>query len=126
MLTIILLLSMAVVILMALHEIHLFRRDRSVFKLRRLTLRMVTAALLIFLLASILIGVRFFGLNEPFGVERIWILFWGSISLLIGGLFFLVLADFRTPVSDTSERTASYWSDINRTIAEHQQKHPKE
>lgn len=125
MLTILLLLAMALVLLMALREIHIFRREKSVFKLRRLTLRMVTAALLLFLMLSILIGVRFFGLNEPFGVERIWILFWGSISLIIGGLLFLVLADFRTPISDVSERTASYWSDINRTIAEHQQK-PKE
>ena len=126
MLTIVLLLAMALVLLMALREIYHFRREKSVYLFRRLTLRMVTAAVLLFLMASILIGVRFFGLNEPYGVERIWIIFWGSISLLIGALFFLVLADFRTPLNDARKETVDYWSDIYRTITEYQRQHPKE
>ena len=124
--SLLLLVAMAIVLMMALREVYQFRRNRSIFRLRRLTLRMLMAALLLFLLASILIGVRIFGLNEPYGVERIWILFWGSITLIIGSIFLLVLADFRLVRHDVSEKTAGYWQEINRAIAEHQRQHPKE
>jgi hypothetical protein len=119
-------LAMFAVIMLALREVWQFRRKRDVYRLRRLTLRLATAGMLLFLLASILIGVRVFGLNEPDGVATLWIAFWGCIMLLTGGILCLVIADFQTIGDDALQNANQYWDDIAKTIAEHQQNLPKE
>lgn len=113
-------LGLLLVSLLMLREIVQFRRMREVHRLRRLTLRLMMAAMLLFQLLSILIGVRVFGLAEPDGVPNLWIAFWGCIGLLTGGILMLAIADFRLVGEDTLRNSAEHLDEIARTIAEHQ------
>lgn len=120
-------LVMVIVLLMAMREVWEFHRKREVYRLRRLTLRLAMAGMLIFLLASILIGVNVFHLNEPAGIAPdVWIAFWGCITIMTGGIICLAIADFRTIGDDTLHNSNQYWDHIAEAIAEHQKSSPKE
>lgn len=114
--SIIMALLMLLVGLMALSEIRTFRRKRGAQRLRRLTLRLSMAGMVIFLLASLLVGVQIFHLQEPYGVTKLWIAFWGCITLLTGGIFCLVIADFHSIGTDVQEDTKQYWEEFMKTI----------
>ncbi len=114
--------AIAIVIALAVREIVLFVRKRESYQLRRLTLRLLNAALLAFLLAAILVGIRVFHLDKPAGLAYLWLSFWGSICLLLGAVFFLLIADFRM-TNDASRVDANrMWGEIARTIAEYDQR----
>jgi len=118
-------LAMVAIILLAMREVWAFHRKREVYHLRRLTLRLTTAGMLLFLLVSVLIAVKL-GLNEPYGLERQFIVFWGSIMLLVGGIICLVIADFQTIGDDALHQANQYWDEIAKTLADHHKEAPKE
>jgi uncharacterized membrane protein len=110
-----------------MREVWQFRRGRGLFRLRRLTLRLCMFGMLVFMLASILIGVRVFGLTDPWGIEVPWVLFWGCITLLAGGVICVAIADFRTVERETRGDAAKFWQEIAEMIAANDNKHsPKE
>ncbi len=121
-------LAMLLVTGMLLRELVLYRQKRQTYPRRRLTLRISTALMLLFLLASILVGVRFFHLGSPedSGYASIWAAFWGAVMLLIAGIFCLVIADLRTISVETEHDTSSLWRDIAETIAAHELKRRKD
>jgi len=130
-LTIALIVGMIVVIVMAINETHHFRRNRSVYMFRRLTLRLCMATMLLFLFASILIGtnVQVFGLTDPVGIDLRWVAFWGCVLLLVGAICCLALADLAMIREDDSliphdiaEKHANYREEIEAIIAQHQKK----
>lgn len=116
---------MLAITILAIGEVHHFRRKRGPYRLRRLTMRLTMAAMMLFLLGSILVGVRIFHLQEPNGIIKLWVAFWGCILLLIGGIFCLVIADFRLIGDDLHEHTNQFINEIMQSMAE-QGKHPKE
>lgn len=125
--SVVLALVMVLVLLMAMREVWAFHRAREVHRLRRLTLRLAMAAMLLFLLASILIGVNLFHLNEPAGIPPdLWIAFWGCVAILTGGVLCLAIADFQTIGDDALSSVNQYWDEIARAIADHQQRSSKE
>ncbi len=100
------LLTMLLVFVMIVRECAQYVRKRQTYPIRRLTLRVSTAIMLLFLLASILVGVRAFHLGSPEdnGYVQLWAAFWGAVVLLVFGIFCLVIADMRT-VSVETNRT---------------------
>ena len=123
-------LVMFLIVGMTLRECVLFRQKQKhqTYPRRRLTLRISMAVMLLFLLASILVGVRIYHLGSPeeSGYVQLWAAFWGAVMLLIAGIFCLVIADLRT-ISVEKERDANtYWRDIAETIATHEGNHPKD
>lgn len=125
-LSISLLAVMAAVVGLGIREVWLYRAQRAEYPLRRLTIRLANAAMMLILLGSILIGVRVFGLNEPDGIVPYFMLFWGCITLLTGAILCLVIADFRTIGEETTSDSVRLWHDIAETIAAHEQQPPKE
>ena len=125
--TFILILVMVAITGMAMREIVLFRRKRGEYSLRRLTLRIAMAIMLILQLASVLVGVRIFHLDTPQGVIGLWMAFWGCIMLLTGAISCLALADMRLVTDETSTETNRIWRDIAEMIAQHdlQYREPK-
>ncbi len=117
-----LVLGIVLIAVMALRELFLYGQGRSDCTRRRLTLRMSMAAMLLFLLASILIGVYVFHLGSPedSGYVQLWAFFWGCIMLIVVGVFFLVLADLRMISSESQQDTNELWRDIAQTIADHE------
>ena len=118
-LTVILILVMIAITGMATREIVLFRQKRAEYSLRRLTLRLTMAIMLTFQLASVLVGVRVFHLDNPHGVIGLWMAFWGCIALLTGAITCLALADMRLVSDETSSETNRIWRDIAEMIAQH-------
>ncbi len=116
-------LVMALIVALTVREVALFLRARDVYPLRRLTLRLCTTVLLLFLLASVWIGVQHFHLHEPRGVVGLWLGFWGCIALLAGAVICLAIADLRLLGDDLGRDTALHriWRDIAELIAEHEQ-----
>jgi len=123
-----LVLGIIIVAVLAVREMFLFGAKRDAYGIRRLTLRMSTAALLIFLLASILVGVQVFHLGSPEDTGNIglWAAFWGCISILTGGVFCLVVADLRTVTDERRDDAGRLWRDIAQTIADHEASRSKE
>jgi MFS family permease len=117
-------LGMLVVIMMATLETQYVRRHRGIYLFRRLTLRLSMAGMLLFLLASILIGlnVRIFGLTEPMGVDWRWVAFWGSVVLLIGAICCLALADLTMIKTDVLSEHVQRSAEIDEIIANHREK----
>lgn len=108
------------VVVLAVREIVLYMRKKEAYTLRRLTLRMLMAVMLIFLLASVLVGVRVFGLDKPPVIITLWLAFWGCITLLTGAIFCLAIADLRSIGDETTNEANRLWRDIAQTIAEHE------
>ncbi|MHB0937384.1 MAG: hypothetical protein ACYDCO_15855 [Armatimonadota bacterium] len=106
---------------LAVREIVLATRKSEQYPMRRLTLRIVMAVMLIFLLASVLVGVRVYGLDKPQGIIALWMAFWGCITLLSGAIVCLAIADLRRIGDETFGDTNHLWHDIAQTIAEHEQ-----
>jgi len=104
---------------MATREVLLFRRRAGEYSLRRLTLRIAMAVMLIFQMASVLVGVRVFGLDTPGGVAGLWMAFWGCIGLLTLAILCLAVADMRMVGNETSAETNRIWRDIAEVIAQH-------
>jgi len=119
--TILMITVMAVVAVLAVREIVLSRRKGEQYSLRRLTLRILMAVMLIFLLASVLVGVRVYGLDKPQGIITLWMAFWGCITLLSGAIVCLAVADLRLIGDETTHEANQLWHDIAQTIAEHEQ-----
>jgi len=119
--TILLITMMTAIAGMIVREIVLSTRRREEYSLRRLTLRIVMALMLIFLLASMLVGVRIYGLDKPRDIE-LWMAFWGCIALLSGAVVCLAIADMRMIGTETHADTNRIWRDIAQMIAEHEQK----
>lgn len=119
--TIMMITVMVAVAGLAIREIVLFRRKNEQYSLRRLTLRIVMAVMLIFLLGSVLIGVREYGLDKPQGVITLWMAFWGCITLLSGAIVCLAIADLRLIGDETFNETNQLWREIAQTIAEHEE-----
>lgn len=125
--TIVMALAMLIVVILAMREVQHFRMKRETYGLRRLTLRLTTSGMLFFLLCSILIGVRVFGLEYGDGIVQLFIAFWLCIFLLTGAILCLVIADFRMADDVPSGQHARVsQEEIQRIIAEHQATHPKD
>lgn len=107
---------------MAAREIVLSTHKREEYSRRRLTLRVSMAIMLVFLLASLLVGVRVYGLDKPQAAIGLWMAFWGCIALLSGAIVCLAIADMRMIGTETHAETNRIWRDIAQTIAEHDQK----
>lgn len=122
------LLAMLLVAGMTVRELVHYRRQRPTYPRRRLTLRLLMAAMLLFLLASILVGVRIFHLGSPeeSGYALLWAAFWGAVMLLIGGIFSLIFADMRTISVESEQENNKLWRDIAETIASHETTRPKD
>ena len=121
-------LAMSAVAGMMLRELMLYREKRHNYPQRRLTLRISMAVMLLFLLASILVGIRVFHLGSPVesGYAQLWAAFWGAVMLLITGIFCLVIADLRTISVDSEHNTNALWRDIAEIIAAHETKRRKD
>lgn len=104
---------------LAIREIILFQQASDGNRLRRLTLRLTTALMLLFLLMSIYLGIEVFHLGTPEGLPRHWLAYWGSVLLLAGGILCMVMADLRMLQADTQDDTRVLWQDIAETIARH-------
>lgn len=113
--------AMLVVALFATREVVLYRR-RDGYKLRRLTLRLSMAAMLLFLFGSMWVGVTFFGLANPVGFDRLWIAFWTFIALLTIAIFCLVLADVHAIQHDAVTDTTDLLREMAEIITEHRTK----
>ncbi len=111
---------MLIVAAFAIREVVAYRR-REGYKLRRLTLRLSMAAMLLFLFASVWVGVQFFGLATPVGFDRLWIAFWTCIALLTIAIFCLVLADLSAIQHDAVTDTSDLLREMAQIIAEHKQ-----
>ncbi len=120
-LTAILIIMMLAVAGLAVREIGLFFKDDGEFRTRRLTLRLLTAVLLLILLASVLAALRVlaFYLENPVIDPAIFLAFWGCIGLLAGGIVMLVIADLNLISVETERHTNKYWREIADTIAQH-------
>ena len=120
---VVLVVVMAAVAGMAVREVVLFRRKLMDYSLRRLTLRISMTLMFIFLLLSVLVGVRVYHLDAPRGVIGLWMAFWGCIALLTGAILCLAIADLRLIGDETNSETNRLWRDIAETIAEHAPRH---
>jgi len=119
--TILMITVMVAVAGLAIREVVLSQRKGEQYPVRRLTLRIVMAVMLLFLLASVLIGVQVYGLDKPKGFIALWMAFWGCISLLSGAIVCLAVADLRLIGDETFSETNQLWHEIAQTIAEHEQ-----
>jgi len=124
--TILLIVVMTAVAGMTVREIVLSAWKRDEYPRRRLTLRITMALMLIFLLASVLVGVRVFHLDQPQGIIGLWMAFWGCIMLLTGAIVCLAIADLRSIGDDSHAETNRIWRDIAETIAAHEKKRARE
>ncbi|HEY3418172.1 MAG TPA: hypothetical protein VGM23_14945 [Armatimonadota bacterium] len=118
-------LGILAVIGLIVRELLAFFRKRGAYSLRRLTLRMSTAVMLLFLLVSVFIGIRLFHLDTPEAFPRHWIAFWGCVSLLTGAIFCMALADFRLLDEESRVEAGKLWQEIAETIASYES-HPKD
>lgn len=118
----ILILAMLILTILVVHELVAFVQKRSPYSLRRLTLRLSMAIMMLFLLGSIFLGIYSFHLATPedSADPRLWAAFWGSITVLTLGILCLVMADFRTINDETGNDTTVLWHDIAETIATHE------
>jgi hypothetical protein len=110
---------MLIILGFALREVALFARRRESYKLRRLTLRLSMASMLLFLLGSILVGVTYFGLANPVGFDRYWIAFWAFITMLTFAIFCLAMADLRSLGEETDSAATALWQEMAQILAEH-------
>jgi hypothetical protein len=113
------------ILVLAGREVALFVRQRASYPLRRLTLRLAMAGMLVFLFGSIGIGVHYFRLDDPAGIITLWLAFWGSIGLLTAGILCLALADLRSLHDDTSDEAARLWQEMAETVARHEHTPPE-
>jgi hypothetical protein len=118
-----------VVLLLAVREVVQYLRRRDEYPLRRLTLRLCTAGMLLFLLASIYVGIGVFGLVEPRDAHarlpytlQQWGMFWLFVMLLTLAIFALLIADFRTVHEERSTMVHDLWRDMAEIIATHEAK----
>jgi len=114
-LTILLVAAMCAVLAMTIREVVGYLRKREPFALRRLTIRLSMAGMLLFLLGSILVGVRVFALGDPHGNATLWMVFWTCIMLLIGAILCLVIADLRL-LAEENRLALQHWREIARDI----------
>ena len=123
MLTIVLTLAILIVIMMAIREIRNFQRDRGMYRFRRLTLRLSMAGMLLFLLVSLFIGVKVFGLNEPLGIDpHAWLAFWACVVLLVGAIACLVIVDLTNVPEMVSSTNPNAGAEIAEIIAKYQKR----
>ena len=120
-LTTILIIMLVAVAGLAVREVGLFFKDDGEYRTRRLTLRLLTAVLLMILLGSVLAALRVpvFYLENPEIDPAIFLAFWGCIGLLAGGIVMLVIADFNLLSVETERHTSKHWQEIAETIARH-------
>ncbi|MHB9134434.1 MAG: hypothetical protein ACYDBB_25460 [Armatimonadota bacterium] len=123
--TSVMVLAMLGILALLAREIVIFTRKRESYPVRRLTLRATTALMLLFLLASILIGIGAFHLLDPGSSPKPWIAFWGCIGLLTGAILCMVIADIRHLNEETNGEVKQLWHDIAEIIADHQAKPPQ-
>jgi hypothetical protein len=113
------LLAIALVVALAVREVVMSRRHREDYTARRIALRLTTAALIVFLLAAVLVGVQRFGLDHLGGDPVYFLAFWGCITLLTGGILCLALADFSIIHADLRREANRQWREIAELIAAH-------
>jgi hypothetical protein len=110
-------------IVMAVREIMIYRNNtEGIYSLRRLSVRISMAVMVIFLLASILtvISVPWFYLIEPQTTPDLWFAYWGSVALLSFGILSLIVADFRLIGEDTRQDEHKMWRELAEVIAQHE------
>ena len=110
-------------IVMAVREIMIYRNNiEGVYSLRRLSVRISMAVMVVFLLASILtvISVPWFYLIEPQTTPDLWFAYWGSVALLSFGILSLIVADFRLIGEDTRLDEHKMWRELAEVIAQHE------
>ncbi len=120
-LTIVIAVAVMVVLALSVRECVLYRRRRDSYPLRRLTLRLCMAGMLLFLFVSIALGITVFGLSDPLGFDRLWAFFWGFIMLLTLAILALVIADFRTLNEEAHTVVRELWHDMAEIIATHEE-----
>ncbi len=108
---------------MAVREVIAYRRTRPAYTLRRITLRLSMAIMLLFLLGSIYVGVYLFDLETPMGHVGPWIAFWGCIGMLAFGVLCLVIADVRALGDELRQTPNTLQQEIAAIIAEHTREH---
>jgi hypothetical protein len=119
-LAILLSLGIFIVLGLTIREILIYIRKPHPYCLRRLTLRLSMAGLLLWLLASIGVGVLYFHLDNPEGIPMHWIAFWGFVGVIIAAIFCLIIADLRMIGDETQDEVNRLWRDIAQTIANHE------
>jgi hypothetical protein len=87
-------------------ELMLYRHLPEIYSLRRMTLRMSIGVMLLFSLGTILLGIRVFGLEHPYGYPSHWLAFWVCQVLLAVAICCLIIADFELPAESARERAA--------------------
>ena len=109
---------------MMVREFILYVQKRQTYSRRRWTIRMCMALMLLFLLASILVGVNVFHLGSPEenGYVQLWAAFWGSVMLIVAGIFCLAIVDLRTISVESHHDTSILWREMAETIAAHELK----
>ena len=112
--------AMCAVVALLVREAGIYRRTRTPFTLRRLTLRVSMAGMLLYLLGSILFGVRVFALDSPHGNASLWMAFWTCIALLTGAILCLVLADLRLLSEEHRSVSRQLFQEISATLAAQQ------
>ncbi len=114
---------MILFIILAIREVILFKNKKEgVYSLRRLSVRLSMAVMLIFLLGSILtvISVPWFYLVEPQTNPDLWFAYWGSVSMLSFGILSLIVADFHLIGDDTRKDESKMWRELAELIAQHE------
>jgi len=125
-LAVLLLAGAVIVIILVFRETVAFLRLRTRYALRRYTLRLCMAGLILFLLFSMLVGVLYFHMDNPEGIARLWVTFWGCISLLTAAIFCLAIADLRLIRDETRDDASRLWREIAETIASHEARKTKD
>lgn len=111
--------TMILVLWLGAREITAYRLGRGTLPLRRLTLRLATTGMLLFLLVSIFLAVRVFDLATPHALPKHWMAFWGSLLLLASGILCMVVGDLRMMRDTTRTETNTVWRDIAAILATH-------
>lgn len=110
-------------IIMAVREVMIYRNNtEGIYSLRRLSVRISMAVMVVFLLASILtvISVPWFYLIEPQTTPDLWFAYWGSVAMLSFGILSLIVADFRLIAEDTRQDEHKMWRELAEVIAQHE------
>jgi hypothetical protein len=115
------------VLALVARELALYARRRAEYSRRRLILRLATATLIVFLLASVLVAVRGFGLDRPNGDPTLFLAFWCCIALLASGILCLAFADMQLVNTELRRETGRQWQEIAELIAaRHREQEPDE
>lgn len=114
--------AMLIITIVAVREVMSYLRRRDEYKLRRLTLRLSMAGMMLFLLASIYAGITWFGLADPVGFDKYWIAFWAFVTMLTFAIFCLVVADLRAITEEKESAALGLWREMGEMLAEHERR----